>query len=258
MTLLLACCLALSAQDAQLTGLARTKELAEQGDTAAIAKLAAHYSSRNLYRSAYDLYLPFAEAGDDKVQYTIGSWLLRGQHAASGPGQSIGQDIKKGLEWINLSAHQGNHHAMRTLGDCYKLGRGVKKDPIEAYKWFVLALNHGDGIRTEKEQLETWLKLEDIREGQRRADAFQKKDAVTLTTPSAKTATMRPDFLKLALISGSSKEPVAMINGTRFTPGLTATLTKDGQPVQVQCVEITRDSAFVTFPPATQRFQLRL
>jgi TPR repeat protein len=38
---------------------------------------------------------------------------------------------------------QGDGRAMMNLGRMYEYGTGVEKDPVEAYKWYTLALHHG-------------------------------------------------------------------------------------------------------------------
>ena len=44
--------------------------------------------------------------------------------------------------WIPL-ARNGNGKAQYNVGRMYYFGDGVNKDPIEAYKWFVLAARRG-------------------------------------------------------------------------------------------------------------------
>ena len=48
-------------------------------------------------------------------------------------------------QWFRKAADQGNALAQANLGVMYADGRGVVKDEVEAYKWYLLSGAQGDG-----------------------------------------------------------------------------------------------------------------
>jgi hypothetical protein len=48
---------------------------------------------------------------------------------------------EKAVEWYTRAAEHGNAGAQCNLANCYLTGRGVEKDPIEAYVWATLAVH---------------------------------------------------------------------------------------------------------------------
>jgi TPR repeat protein len=53
------------------------------------------------------------------------------------------QEYADGIAWLREAAEQGNADAALVLGKSVRLGQGTKRDDIEAYKWFRLAVIHG-------------------------------------------------------------------------------------------------------------------
>jgi TPR repeat protein len=53
------------------------------------------------------------------------------------------QDWCAGVEWIRKAAEMGNGQAMCVLGQSLKEGRGVRKDELDARKWFEKAAREG-------------------------------------------------------------------------------------------------------------------
>lgn len=51
----------------------------------------------------------------------------------------------KAFYWFKKAAQQGNHKAMKRLGDMYIHGRSVKKDDARALDWYREAAWKGDG-----------------------------------------------------------------------------------------------------------------
>jgi hypothetical protein len=50
------------------------------------------------------------------------------------------------VKWFRKAAEQNYPRALSNLGLCYEDGKGVAKDTFEAYKFFLLAAAHGDGM----------------------------------------------------------------------------------------------------------------
>jgi uncharacterized protein len=92
------------------------------------------YSGKD-YKTAYKLFLPMAEQGNDKAQYKLG--------IMHNDGQGVPQDYEEAIKWFRLAAEQENHKAQLSLGLSYKDGIGVTKDSEEAMKFVTLAADGG-------------------------------------------------------------------------------------------------------------------
>ncbi len=71
-------------------------------------------------------------------------------------------------DWFMKMAKQGNTKAYYNLGVLSELGINTPEDPVEAYKWFVLA-----NSKKRIERLERELNTQQILDGQRRAKVWQ-------------------------------------------------------------------------------------
>lgn len=150
------------------------KLAANQGHLEANIQLGALFFERKDFASALK-YLTFAgEKGDVNSQYFAGviylsgegtprdesmafHWLekaaLQGDASAQyrlGAGYAerwwAEKSLPKFAEWTRKSAEQGFQSAQRNLGLAYYHGEGVKRDLVEAYKWFALAsVRRSDG-----------------------------------------------------------------------------------------------------------------
>lgn len=107
------------------------RTLAEQGDPEAQLNLGLMYEMGwglplNL-DSAASWYRKAAEQGYHFAQDSLGSLLNRA-------GQSA-----EALQWFLKAAEQGNASAQNNLGFMYSKGQGVPADPVQAYKWYLIA-----------------------------------------------------------------------------------------------------------------------
>ena len=83
------------------------------------------------YKTAYKLFLPLAEQGDEDSQVILGYMFE--------DGHGVPQDYKEAVKWYRLSAEQGEERAQCCLGSMYYEGLGVSQDYKEAIKWWGLA-----------------------------------------------------------------------------------------------------------------------
>jgi uncharacterized protein len=60
------------------------------------------------------------------------------------------QEYEESAAWLRKAAEQGNRDAQNVVGKLCRLGRGTKRDEVEAYKWLKLAQMQGD-VEAEKE-----------------------------------------------------------------------------------------------------------
>jgi uncharacterized protein len=104
------------------------------------------YSDKD-YKTAYKLFLPIAEQGNDKAQFKLGIMYNYGQ--------GVPQDYEEAIKWFRLAAEQENHEAQLSLGLSYKDGIGVIKDLEEAMK--LVTLSADGGIPLAQYYLGLWL-----------------------------------------------------------------------------------------------------
>lgn len=90
--------------------------------------------------------------------------------------QLTNQNFVTGVEWYRKAANQGYSPGQFFLAFAYGDGAGVAKDPIECYKWFVLA-NQGPHGEVWKMNT-TNLSPEQISTGKQRAEEFLKTNHV--------------------------------------------------------------------------------
>jgi TPR repeat protein len=92
------------------------------------------------YETALKLFLPLADDGNTRAQYTLGV-MYEG-------GQGVPQDYKETIKWWKLAAEQEYAVAQVHLGLNYSIGRGVPQDIVLAHMWCNLASSNGDELGT--------------------------------------------------------------------------------------------------------------
>jgi uncharacterized protein len=88
---------------------------------------------REDYAGALRLWLPAAEAGDARAQYSLG--------ALYSDGKGVAKDYVVAATWLRRAADRGHASAQSLLGLMYSEGVGVTRDPIAAHLWLSLALS---------------------------------------------------------------------------------------------------------------------
>lgn len=91
--------------------------------------------SQELYRRAFPICLELAEQGNSSAIALMAKsyWL----------GQGIKRDFTLAAHWYEKSAEFGDLEAMCRLGEFYERGQGVPKDAAAAAEWYRKASNHG-------------------------------------------------------------------------------------------------------------------
>lgn len=87
------------------------------------------------YDTALRLWLPLAEAGDMRAQFSLGALYYEGA--------GVEQDYEVSARWFRAAADEGFAPAQFNLGNAYKHGQGVAQSDIEATKWWRLAAEQG-------------------------------------------------------------------------------------------------------------------
>lgn len=55
-------------------------------------------------------------------------------------GRGVLKDIREAIAWFRRAANQGHSCAKFLIGGVYEEGWAVKRDPVEAYKWYTIAI----------------------------------------------------------------------------------------------------------------------
>ena len=80
------------------------------------------------YKSALNVWMAAAEAGDADAQTNVGEIFERGLGGEP--------NYEAALIWYRKAAEQGNSRAQFALGTLYEQGLGVPKDQLEALNWY--------------------------------------------------------------------------------------------------------------------------
>ena len=91
-------------------------------------------------------------------------------------GGGVKPDFWKGYSYLYRASALGHTLAQRMMGSLYKTGTGVKPDPVDAVKWFNIAVHSGDTRAAQlRDEVAANMKPSDLAEAQRRTDAWLKK-----------------------------------------------------------------------------------
>ena len=100
-----------------------------------------------------------ADEGMSPTPITIALLLFAGAQPAAQDAESLfqqglsilesQQDAKESTRCFRKAAELGHAKAQYALGAAYAAGRGVRKDPLEAYAWIRLSASPGADERTE-------------------------------------------------------------------------------------------------------------
>jgi len=89
------------------------------------------------HREAYCNYLLAAELGHAEAQYNVYNMLY--------DGVGVRKNIDEAIEWLKVAALENKDTgAIRDLGFCYFMGRGMKKNYELAVKYYRIAAGKGD------------------------------------------------------------------------------------------------------------------
>ncbi len=136
--------LQLVAADLYEEGLPKLTALAEKGFADAQYELGMLYSISNAGPEAleddsigFNWLRRSAEQGFSSAQFVLGIKYFYGN-------EHIERNWGKCAEWLLIAAEQGDAIAQNALNLTYARGEGVEQDPIEAYKWQLLAVTRAE------------------------------------------------------------------------------------------------------------------
>ncbi|MDB6063937.1 MAG: Sel1 domain protein repeat-containing protein [Pedosphaera sp.] len=255
--ILLAGCVGSCFGQSNLPSLAQIKMAAENGDAKAQDKLGDAYQYSRDFTNALVWYRKAAEQGVANSQYELGTLLMNGGYDSMFHRVKSTEKMDEAIKWFILSGRQRFLQAEIALGHFYKDGQGVKKDWVEAYKWYSLA---HDGQAFEvvggvyRDRLVLKMTSEQINEGQERVKKF-------LASPDKSEPMPEPSFvdhLKLGGISGADNHRLAIINNHTFAAGEDAKVKIDGRVVNIHCLEIREDSVLIKAEGVEKSMELKL
>jgi len=92
------------------------------------------------YVGAYEIWLPLAENGNTRAQYSIGE-LFADRLLTYNDGED--RDYREAVRWFRMAAEAGSPQGQYHLGQMYHMGRGVMADFVLAYMWANIAYGNG-------------------------------------------------------------------------------------------------------------------
>ncbi|WP_169577696.1 SEL1-like repeat protein [Sinimarinibacterium sp. CAU 1509] len=88
------------------------------------------------YAKAYQIWLPMADSGDARAQFSVGTLMARGQ--------GVEKNELLAVAWFLRSAEQRYALAQYSLGVMRDEGIGIPRDDAEARRWYALAAEQGN------------------------------------------------------------------------------------------------------------------
>ncbi len=113
------------------------RKAADQGHIEAQFQVGTMYAAgrgtaQNYYRASEWLSLAAGLGNHRGAQFALGNLYFHGRGVPHSYGQALG--------WYRKAAAKGHPVAQHVLGLMYKEGWGLDRDPVEAFKWFSLAI----------------------------------------------------------------------------------------------------------------------
>jgi hypothetical protein len=233
--------------------LAEVKVAAERGDATSQDKLGDAYVLQFNFPNAIKWYRPAGGRGLANAQWHLGDMLLTGR--ATMHRGSVKAEPEEAAQWYLKAANQGHERAQVDLGHCYRDGKGVRQDHVQAYKWYSIAARQNNiwGAMY-RDPLILKMSPQQVSEAQRQANVF----APHRTLPDEIAEPGFLDQLKLKGISGSKTNRVALINNRTFAVGDLVKIKLAEKMVAVRCLEIRDESVIVSVGGLTKWKELRL
>jgi hypothetical protein len=231
--------------------LEQIKIAADAGDPVAQDKLAERFIMRMDSAQAEVLYRKAAVQGYVHAQGRLGNMLLmRSRTSFSLKPDARAAVADEAIKWMTLAANQGDKQGQANLADVCLEGKLVKQDLIEAYKWGALASKDSPVDidiativgRSTRDAAILKMNADQIAEAHKGVAAFVPHQPQKSELPEPAWVKK----IKLNGISGTPAKRFATIGKQTFEKGEKRTVKIDGQPVIIQCLEITDSSATIS------------
>lgn len=106
----------------------------KNGNLQAQTELAKMYYERKFYKNSIYWYEQSSGLNSGESLFMLGEIYYKGQ--------GVEEDVTKAVEYYIKSADAGSSKSQRNLFYRYSMGDGVVQDPIEAYKWGMIAVQN--------------------------------------------------------------------------------------------------------------------
>jgi hypothetical protein len=162
-----------------------------------------------------------------------------------------GAEMRRALVLASSAADKGFAHSRQLLAMAYANGVLVPQDRVESYKWYRLLKNleTHPTKNSPNDDLVKVMSLAEVQEAEARAERYQPGSTAT----EIRNALVVPN-LKLSGMASNGSTHIAIINGTRLTPGQSTMLNVAGVPVSLKCVSVEEKFVVFTLPPDNRRF----
>lgn len=145
---------------------------AETGDPTATETYAIRLEADHYYADAARWYRRAAAAGRAESQYRLGVLLLRGRPAMDQNRPALTAQPLAAIGLLTKAAEQGHDKAQLELAKCLHAGIGVSANPVEAYRWLLIAAEKNTAAKVERDRVALNLTVDQIQKAQERAKAF--------------------------------------------------------------------------------------
>ncbi len=200
------------------------------------------------YKSALNVWMTAAEAGDAQAQTSVAEIFERGLGATP--------NYEAALLWYRKAAAQGNARAQFALGTMYEQGLGVPQDQLQALNWYRLAwglsqdsLIFESAARREQDALRAQL-TESLRQKDAQLDLLKRQleetEAKLATTSAASSSargeasTLKSLIVQIEAARAAEKQQMAALPTTREPAAADAVIPAAGDAVAAT----TRDLKF--------------
>lgn len=191
---------------------------AETGDAASEEAYAVRLEAGQYYAEAAKWYRRAADEGRSESQYRLGAMLLKGHPRMSPDRPALPAQPLAAIGLLTRAAQQGHDRAQLELGRCYWNGTGVSPNPVEAYRWLLLAAETNAAARAERDRVALTLTADEIQLAQDRAKAFRAGDR---SDPRIRIVT-QADLESAKATPDPTAQPISQTEDPGEQAGLTA------------------------------------
>lgn len=213
------------------------RQAALDGDAVAQYKFGLSYQSHHDLGNAFLWFRKAARQGVGEAQHEVGKLLLEGA-----PG--ISKNPEDGVQWLLLAANQNVVGAQMGLGNWYEDNQTTW---VDAFKWFSMAARSNRLSQVNVDTMILKMSAEEIEEGQKLVKEFKPSAPVKVALG-----------FQLQGLMGSGENQFALINGKAFKENESGAIKVDDEMVNIECMELSADSAWITVEGEGEPFLLTL
>ncbi len=242
--------------------LAKLKAAAEAGDAQAQSKLGDAYRAQFDEPNALLWHRKAAAHGVARSQSELGRILMSNANNPITKPEARSPFAAEAMGWYLQAANQGDKPAQLGVGREFEQGKFVKRDYVEAYKWFAVAAEGAGpfamttiGAKGARDALLLKMSQDQITEGRKRAAAFTPRPTMVRVESSVPAWV---EAIKLQGLSGAEPRRLALINGLTFQKGDQLAVSAGGKWVKIRCLTVGQSSATIAIEGWARPRELKL